>query len=93
MFVLEAELQDCKKLLKRDPRAHPGIGVVTSELLEGISIFYTTIQCESHDASANNVRHKFDKVLEGKKTKKLKRGYTNPCGCVSAYHDISAVTG
>ena len=48
---------------------------------------------ESHDAPANNVRHKFSQVLEGKKTKELKRGHTRPGDCISADHYISAVTG
>ena len=48
---------------------------------------------ESHDAPANNVRHNFDQILEGKKIKQLKRGHTRPGDCVSADHYISAVTG
>ena len=48
---------------------------------------------ESHDAPANNVRHKFSQVLKEKKTKELKRGYTRPGDCISADHYISAVTG
>ena len=39
------------------------------------------------------MRHKFSQVLEGKKTKEFKRGYTRPGDCISADHYISAVTG
>ena len=46
---------------------------------------------KSHDAPANNVRHKFSQVLKGKKTKELKRGHTRSGDCISADHYISEV--
>ena len=48
---------------------------------------------EPHDTPANNMRHKFDHVPEGKKTKEFKHRHTCQGDYVSADHDISAVMG